>query len=177
MIELRNMLNLDKQELDSLTLLVHGGYATGKTHLLGDALCEEAKNGPVFFLNVKGEDGTMTLRGQGLGSNAATVETVKDYEAALEILHRHKLQALALDSLKALNKLIMGDTMPEKSDYIPIHWTMERLVKSLRACAKYVICSCPSDRSVNQLDGSVWITPDLPGREAMGVAGWFNFVG
>src|SRR5262249_16204463 len=93
-----------------------------------------------------------------------------------------KLRALGVDSMKALcrvvtKKVVKGDRPAVKDDFGSIHWEMERLTASLRSVAPIVVCACPSDKSVNQLDGRTYITPDLPGREAAGSAGWFDFVG
>lgn len=176
---MRKKFNLDITTLDALTMLVHGNYGHGKTHFIGDALRSEATRGPVYFMNVCGEDGQLSINGMGVPGE--TIETVADYEEVLAEFRGKPLRALGVDSLKALVRLVMdttaGGKMPEKTDYMYIHWTMERLVRQLRQAAHYVLCACPSDKSIDQLNGQTYITPDLPGREAVGSAGWFDFVG
>lgn len=178
---MRRKFNLDITNLDTLTCLWHGNYGHGKTYSIGDALRTEREHGPVGYLNISGEDGYLSIAGMGLGSVAETVENLTDFESYLAEHRKQPLRALGVDSLKALVRMVMEGAnhgkMPEKTDYIYIHWTMERLVLQLRQAAAYVICACPSDKSVDQLSGRTYITPDLPGREAVASAGWFNFVG
>lgn len=167
-------------------VLVHGGRASGKTYLQGDFLCTEMKNGPVRFINVAGEDGALTLRGMGLGEVGETIESYKDFmEAITEYTGLH-LQALAVDSAHALSRWIMqkvtkSDRLPEirkeSNEWGELHHISYNTYLALRRAAKYVMCSCPSDKSVEQLSGKTLITPDLPGRQAAGCAGWFDFVG
>jgi hypothetical protein len=180
----RRKLNLDLKSLDKLTMLIHGDYGHGKTALAGDMLKTESEFGKVLFVNVKGEDGTLTLANCGLGENGEEVEDLKDFTELTDELMKSPIQALAIDSLKPLaTKLVYGvvcgvDKLPSGSDHWgQIHFKMEQLATRLRRCAKYVMCVCPSDKSVNALDGVTRITPDLPGREAVGSAGWFDFVG
>ena len=179
---MRHKLNLDLRNLDKVVMLIHGAYSTGKTHLVGDALRSESKHGPVLFINVKGEDGTLSLAEMALGEIGETVENIKDWKDCINDYRSKQLRGLGVDSLKALCRLVMegkvsGDRPPEKTEYGLIHWFMESLTKELRTLAPIVLCVCPSDKSINQLDGRTYITPDLPGREAAGSAGWFDFVG
>lgn len=178
---MRQRLNLDMTSLDRLMMLIHGDYGSGKTHLIGDMLAAEAARGPVAFLNTKGEDGYMSLAAAHLGEIGESVETVADFRAALGDLRKLKLRAVAVDSLKYLCRIVtkgeVGDRIPRKDDWGPVHFQMESLVTELRSVAPVVVCVCPSDKSVNQLTGETKITPDLPGREAAGSAGWFDFVG
>src|SRR2546422_4719959 len=81
---MRTKLNMDLQTLDSFTMLIHGDRASGKTALAGDMLLYELqKGGDVRFINVKGEDGTLTLRGMGLGDRGETVENYADFNEVL----------------------------------------------------------------------------------------------
>lgn len=186
---MRQKLQLDLQTLDSFTMLIHGDRASGKTALAGDMLATELKaGGEVRFINVKGEDGTLTLRGMGLGDRGETVENYADFDACLNDYAKLGLIGLAVDSLAALNqwvayKVCGAERMPvidrnkPANEWGDLHREMNNLAMRLRRTAKYVICTCPSDKSTNQLTGKIYITPDLPGREAAGSAGWFDFVG
>ena len=179
---MRTRLNLDLRNLDKVVMLVHGSVNVGKTHLMGDMLRTEMANGPVLFINVKGEDGTLSLAEMGLGEVGETVENLKDWKELINDYRGKALRGLGVDSLKALCRLVMegkvsSDRPPEKTEYGLIHWFMESLTKELRTLAPVVLCVCPSDKSINQLDGRTYITPDLPGREAAGSAGWFDAVG
>jgi hypothetical protein len=183
----RKKFNLDKSELDGYSILVHGGRASGKTHLTGDFLRTESAFGPVRFINVAGEDGQLTLRGMGLGEVGETIESYADFADAMkEYQEKLKLQALGIDSIHALSRWIMrkvtgSDRLPEirkeSNEWGELHHTSYNTFMSVRRAAKLVMCTCPSDKSVEQLSGKTFITPDLPGRQAAGSAGWFDFVG
>lgn len=178
---MRTKFDLDLVKADRLTVLIHGGYAVGKTHLIGDMLKHEKQAGAVAFVNVAGEDGHLSVP-LGLGAIGETVESVADFEEMLAEYGKAPRHAIGIDSMKALVRLVMlkacGGRMPEKTDYMQIHWIMENLVTSLRRVASLVLAVCPSDKSVDsQITGRTMITPDLPGREAHGSAGWFDAVG
>ena len=181
----RQAFNLDIQELTGYTFLVHGINASGKTHLLGDFLHTEQEGGKKCkFVNVKGEDGMLTLMGMGLGNIGETVESYDDYDQVLDQCIREQYHALAVDSLEPLNrwvraKLFAGsDRMPNgAAEWQELHRLMANLMTKQRRAAKYVVCACTSDKSTDVVTGKVTITPDLPGREARGAAGWFDFVG
>ena len=180
--DMRHKLNLNLRTLDKVVMLIHGGYGCGKTYLIGDMLKHEGKAGPSLFINVKGEDGTLSIANMGLGDTGETVENLKDWRELIDECKKKQLRAVGLDSMKALCRIVMegkvsADRPPEKTEYGLIHWFMESLTKELRTLAPIVLCVCPSDKSINQLDGRTYITPDLPGREAAGSAGWFDFVG
>ena len=182
----RKKFNLDTAELDGYTIHVHGGYGVGKTHLMGDFLRTEAKAGPVRFLNIIGEDGNLTIKGMGLGDIG---EHVEDYATFVEILKEFtalKLQALGIDSSNALAALLMrkvvgSDRLPEikqgSNEWGEFHHLSRNVYTGIRRAAKYVMVTCPSDKSTDQLTGKLSITPDLPGRQAAGSAGWFDFQG
>ena len=179
---MRHKLNLNLRNLDRFTMLIHGSYTSGKTHLMGDMLRHESKVGPTLFINIKGEDGTLSIADMDLGETGETVENLKDWTELIADYKGKKLRGLGLDSMKALCRIVMegkvsADRPPEKTEYGIIHWFMESLTKELRTLAPIVLCVCPSDKSINQIDGRTYITPDLPGREAAGSAGWFDFVG
>lgn len=184
----RTLLNLDTTEQDGYSFLLHSGRGVGKTHLMGDMLKEESKAGDVWFLNIAGEDGQMTLKGMGLGKMGETVETIADLDAALADCQKRKLQGLGLDSLNALVRpicitLFGSDRMPtikkgsERNEWSEFHRESERLWLAIRRSARFVVVTCPSDRSLEQLSQTTLITPNLPGRQAGEVAGYFDFAG
>jgi hypothetical protein len=177
----REKLKLDLDSLDRFTMLIHGDYGAGKTYLVGDFLAEESKEGPVYYINIKGEDGYLSLRAFGSSLEGETVETVGDLRAVLAELRGRNLRALGIDSLRVLYRVVsrhrVGERQPVKDDFSGIHWEGENLVAELRSVAPRVLCVCPSDKSVHHLSGRTTITPDVPGRAASGCAGWFDFVG
>lgn len=189
---MRRPLDLDLKSLDDgFATLFHGVVNSGKTHLLGDALKHESQFGPIRYINVKGEDGQMSLAsfnlGQGVGE---TVETAKDINDVMVDYAKLKLHALAVDSLKPLGTMLLFDVVGE--DRLPdtaldgekskAYWgrarvAMETTLKKLRGLAKYLICVCPSDKSEDIVSKAKSITPDLFGKLAFGCAGSFDFVG
>jgi hypothetical protein len=181
----RKTFNLDQQELNGFTILIHGGRAAGKTYLAGDFLKQESVNGTVRFVNISGEDGALTLKGMGLGEQGETCESYQDFYEAMVDYAKAGVHAVAVDSLHALSRWVMkkvtgADRLPEvrkeANEWGEVHHHMYNLMMMLRRAGRYVMCTCPSDRSVEQLTGKTYITPDLPGREAAGSAGWFDFV-
>lgn len=182
----RKKFNLDKSELDGYSILVHGGRASGKTYLTGDFLRTESKLGPVRYVNIAGEDGELTLRGMGIGENGEHIDTYDDFKAAITEYQGLKLQAVGIDSIFALSRWIMrkvvgSDRLPEirqgSNEWGDFHHLSYNTFMALRRAAKLVMCTCPSDKSVEQLSGKTFVTPDMPGRQAAGSAGWFDFVG
>lgn len=179
----RTKFNLDAQELNEFSILIHGINASGKTHLLGDFLREEGQYGSVQFINVAGEDGALTIKGMGLGDHAETIDSYKDFEAAIDEYRQAKTHAIGVDSLTPLNKwlrvhLFKSDRFPNGAEeWSELHRLMDNLMYKLKRSAKLIMCTCPSDRSGDQVTQKTYITPDLPGKEARSSAGWFDFVG
>jgi len=181
---LRTKLNLDLRDLSKFCTLIHGNYNTGKTHLLGDALKHESQYGQVLFLNAGGEDGYLSLANSGLGEVGETVTEYKDFLAICDEYREKKIRALGVDSMKALSQIVMasevGDRLPtiggQRNEWSEIHHKMTSLVNKLKAIAPVVVCVSPSDKSVDQITGKTFVTPDMPGRQAAGSAGWFDFV-
>lgn len=185
MLTLRQKFNMNVTPGEGFSLLLHGGYAAGKTYLVGDALKYESSFGPVRFLNTAGEDGFQSASTHELGEVGETVDTYEDAVSVLKEWREMKLQALGIDSLKLLSRFSMYHTLKEHrlpmgggktNEWGPVHFEMEGLASSLRSVAKFVLVTCPSDKSVNQLTGNTLITPDLMGKQAAGIAHWFDFV-
>lgn len=181
---MRQRFDLDLRTLDRFTILFHGGYGVGKTFILGDMLRHESKTGPVRFLNIAGEDGQLSIANFGLGSIGETVDTLNDFVEALNEYKQAGTRALAIDGGKAFGKLIVrsvcGDRIPsvggKSDDWTQIHAKFENTVGMLRTIAPIVCMASSSDRSMDQVSGELSLTPDMPGRQAAGIAGMFDFV-
>ena len=168
-------------------MLVHGGRASGKTHLIGDLLASEKEHGKICFINMVGEDGASSAKSFHLGDVGEDHESYDDFKAFCKEHAGKKLQAVGLDSLSILGRWVMratvgGDRLPRVSkdggnEWGEFHREMDNAMVLLRSTAKYVMAVCPSDRSVDNVTQRTYITPDLPGRQAVGSAGWFDFVG
>ena len=179
----RTKFNLDTQELNGYATLIHGINAAGKTYFLGDFLKEESAEGVVRFINVAGEDGALTIKGMGLGEIAETIDSYKDFEAAIDEYRAAKVHAIGVDSLTPLIgwvrvHLFKSDRFPNGAEeWSELHRVVNNLMYKLRRSATQIMCTCPSDRSGDQVTQKTYITPDLPGKEARSSAGWFDFVG
>lgn len=181
---MRTRFNLDLTDLTRFTMLIHGNNAVGKTSLLGDMLLEERKNGAVAFINIAGEDGSLSIRNLGLGEIGENVDTLDDLKSALADFRRAGLSAIAVDGGKWLGRAcirhVCGERPPSvgkgSDDWQKIHTEFESVIASLRHVAPIVLMASTSDRSMDQVSGELTLTPDLPGRQAAGVGGMFDFV-
>lgn len=186
---MRERFDLNLANLDHLSMLIHGAYGAGKTHVQGDFLRWAQPQGPVAFLNIKGEDGHASLAGMGLGAIGDTVSTLDDYDQVMADYKSQKLVALAVDSLPAFYALILrhfvgSERYPDpkldgeraKMLWGQIGLGIKSRVHLSREAARYVLWVAAYDRS-EDIAGGKGITPDLPGKLAYGSAGWFDMVG
>lgn len=181
---MRERFNLNVSTLDRFTMLLHGNFGAGKTHLLGDMLRSESKRGPVLYINIKGEDGHLSISGMELGDVGYTVDSIPDLKELLLEAKQANIRAIGMDGFKELGAMVIrkvcGDKLPSvgkgSDDWQRIHKEFDDLVKSFRTFAPIFVAACSSDRSMDQITGEISLTPDLPGRQAAGVAGMFDFV-
>lgn len=183
-------------------MLIHGNYGVGKTSFLGDMLREEKAEwerintvsvlgqtpkltgGQVAYINVVGEDGSLSIRNLGLGDVGENVDTLDDLKSALSDYRKQGIAALAVDGGKWLGRAVIrhvcGERLPSvgkgSDDWQKIHNEFESVIASLRHVAPIVVVASSSDRSMDQVSGEVTLTPDFPGRQAAGVGGQFDFV-
>ena len=185
MLMARQRFNLDLTMTDSFTMLVHGIRAAGKTHLIGDMLSTEQKHGKVCFINMVGEDGSASAKSFRLGEIGEHHESYVDFQAFCKEYAGKKLRAVGLDSVSVLGRWVMravigADRLPritkESNEWGEFHREMDNAMTLLRGTAQRVLAVCPSDRSVDSVTQQTYISPDLPGRQAVGSAGWFDFV-
>ena len=181
----RTKFNLDLLMVDSFTMLVHGIRAAGKTHLLGDMLSTEREYGKVCFINMVGEDGAASAKSFGLGEIGENHESYDDFKLFCKEYAGKKLRAVGLDSVSVLGRWVMrsvvgADRLPritkESNEWGEFHREMDNAMALFRNTAQRVLAVCPSDRSVDAVTQRTYISPDLSGRQAVGSAGWFDFV-
>ena len=172
--------------MQGYTTLIHGVRAAGKTALGGDFLRYYSDRGPVKFINMLGEDGQRSAMSSQLGKVGETHETYQDFKDFCKEYQGKKLEAVFLDSVSVLGRWIMrhtvgADRLPrvtkDSNEWGEFHRESETASMLLRNTAKYVLAVCPSDRSVDAVTQQTYISPDLPGRQATGSAGWYDFVG
>lgn len=194
-------IDFDKaRELASFTTLIHGAFGAGKTHLLGDFLVEESLQGPVAFINMRGEDGYLSIADlrSRLGDNLVVAGTANEFndlvdnptnptKGILVDIKAAKCRAIGIDGLQniypfAYRKKFGADRLPEikqgasGNEWGEVHKLVSDLIESLRRYAPMIMCTSRTDRSMDQLTSTVSNTPDFPGRMAVGIAGKFDFV-
>lgn len=179
-------------------ILIHGVYASGKTHFLGDALRSASQHGEVIFANVCGEDGMDSSAHIGLLPDTQRLE-IDRVEAAEELAAyctEKKVYMLAVDSLSVLYDIVikkktLGRRVPsrgrgEDNEWSLIHLWMEELMHKLRRCAHHVVMTAPSQLGVDLVKDNesliatpMKIMPEMPGKYGAGgqCAKWFNLVG
>lgn len=182
----RQYFDLNIQPFAGYTVLVHGVRNAGKTFLGGDFLSYHSKKGPVKFVNILGEDGQRSAMSFDLGKVGETHESYDDFKLFCQEYQGKKLEAVFLDSMSALARWIMkyvvkSDRLPrvtkDSNEWGEFHREAEIAAMLFRNTAKYILAVCPSDRSVDAVTQQTYISPDLPGRQATGSAGWYDFVG
>lgn len=180
---------------DGGPILVHGVYASGKTHLVGDAIQVEQAHGPVVFANIIGEDGEESAKVIKSLPEKCRVD-IKSHDAAEELAaycEHIKARLLCVDSLPLLYDLVIakktGGTRPplmtkENNEWTQIHQWMESLMTKLRRCAHIVLFTSPSDLGldlVKEQESTIksrsMIVPDMRGKYATACVKWFNLVG
>ena len=177
---MRRQFNTDSLEHTSRSFLLHGEPGAGKTWLLGSAMA--AYKPRSYILNFPGEDGLLTL--QGLGLPGEDVETLEDWNAFLADIRIGKLKdtmAVGLDGLPQFYQSVIIPSLvktefAEPSDYGRIHSRFESQIKAIKRAVPLLFCTARSDRSMDQVRQEAFITPDLPGRMAVGVAGIMDYV-
>lgn len=188
------------RELATQTHLWHGNYGAGKTTLLGDMLKHESSQGPVVFVNMRGEDGYLSIVDlkATTGDRLIIADTVNDVDDLVDnptnpvkglLVDAKKLgaRAIGIDGWHRLYPLVYrkrlgSDRLPEVkqnssgNEWSDVHKYANDIIDSLRRYAPIVVCTSATDRSTDQLTGKISNTPDFPGRQAAGIAGRFDFV-
>lgn len=194
---MRSKFNLDLVDLTRLSVLLQGIPNTGKTHLLADMLREERKNGPVRFLNVKGEDGWASAAHMGLGEIGETVSTPKDIQDFAAECAKGKVHAVGLDGCRPLFNHILVDLvqsdpknagqvrLPDakldgersKAYWAQARFTMEQTIAMLKTSVNILVATSTSAQDVHEITGEKQIAPDIYGKMGSGLIGLFDFAG
>ena len=180
-------IDLDKTAIDNLRVLVHSIRAGGKTHLCGDMLKYESQFGPVAYVNRDGE-GLTTIKGIGLGEVGYQVETLKDFKELMKQFIDKPIHAMVVDSLQVLERMVKlgvlgtNERSPistkEKNEWVDIGREFENALLSMSKATKLLLCTCPSAINADLVTNNPrLISPDLSGQRALGVAGYFEYVG
>ncbi len=200
--------NLDKTDLDDgLSFIVHGNYGAGKTHLIGDLLREESKDGgSVAFINTVGEDGATSIAAMGLGQQGYNVSSrVELLDLCDYFIANGRLTALGLDSARVLQHFVIRAVVGadrwesleldiQPNEWNNIHRAMSQTLLKLKQAAKWVLCVCTSDISVDMVTSQTtttmgtksqggkvskgsFVSPDLYGKMHSVIAASFDMAG
>lgn len=178
--------------LTECKMLIHGDYSVGKTHFLGSALKSLTAGGPGLLIVTQGEPCLSTIQGVGIPDLAVVV--LESYADADEVVREYAgkgLRVVGLDSLLILSDMTIekvtggqrgpgqkddkGRTYDGRQEWSTVKNDYRRAVKQLQRLAPFFLAVCPSSKSENELTGQTSISPDLPGKTAIGIVGMFDF--
>lgn len=193
---------INATSFDGGVFMIHGNYASGKTHLAGDACLHYHKQGKKFvFFNIKGEDGqTSAMRPEFADLDYQAFMDIPKYGAIKEaVAYSQSLGAhiAVVDSLSRLYKVIedhtTGGTKPTDGwdEWKNVHYEWYDCLTLLRTMAPIVLFLCPSslggdaiatkEKGINEKDAAKasnkFIAPDLPGQLASTSLGACDIVG
>lgn len=180
--------------LTECKMLLHGDYCSGKSHLMGTALKAQLAHGPGLLIITQGEPSLSTI--QGLGMPDLEVVVIEHYTDIDEVVKEYGgkgLQVVGFDSLALLSDLVIekvtgglrgpgqadrnGKTHDGRAEWGAVKNDFRRAVKQVQRLAPFFYAVCPSSKNENELTGQMSITPDLPGKQAVGIVGMFSYVG
>lgn len=185
----RMLFDLDVRDLHRLAVLGYGPYNSGKTYLMGDFLAEQQKKGEVALIDIKGEEGTLSIANFNLGKCGYRVETLAELKALFTHLKTRQLAGVGLDSLQTLISLInrslfQTDIYPdEPAKWNEFHSTLRAVVAEFKTVSPWVFATCSAametDPDHKELTGEAvkFIAPDLPGKQARFIIGCFDMAG
>jgi hypothetical protein len=183
------MFDLDVRDLHRLAVLGFGPYNSGKTYLMGDFLAEQKKVGEVAFIDIKGEEGSLSVADFKLGKCGYRVEKLTELKALFAHLKTRNLAGVGLDSLQALiaiinRSLFQSDIYPdEPAKWNEFHSTLRATVAEFKTVAPWVFATCSAametDPMHQELTGQPikFVAPDLPGKQARFIIGCFDMAG
>jgi len=166
------------------SLLVHGNYNGGKTHLLGSLLSHEKQYGKCVYVNVQGEE-----MGSLLAFDLTDVELYQ-IESVLEVpgLVRDigTVHAIVLDSVQRLGEIAgekvtggsrsVGDKDDHGKEWNRLKFEVFKVLELFKRASTLFAAVCPSGYHENQITKTTKIIPRLPGV-GEDLVGRFNFVG
>lgn len=176
----RHFFNTADLTLDRVSYLFAGEPGAGKTKMLGEVLAEYGKAG--YVIDFPKEKGLLTIK--HLGIDGETLDTYEDWKGFLNDVASGKLKdkkALGIDGLPRFYRDIVIPSLfphktPEATDFTSIHKRFEDEVTLVKRHVPVIVATALVDRSMDQVRQELYITPDLPGKMAVGVAALFDYV-
>lgn len=182
-------LDTSNRSIIGTALLVHGDYNTFKTYLLGSILAHEKAEGPCVYAHIAGEPAPTSLYSHDLeGVEMFSLESIEDCHTLAQ--EQQGARVIAVDSLimledLATQKLTGGKRAPGgvrgehdgRNEWGKIKFEFKNALMKMRRACQLFVAVCPSAKNVNEVTGEKFVMPDLLGKFAAQVSGWFNFVG
>ena len=170
-----------------IRMLLHGDSGAGKTRLAASAAaCAEMQ--PVIFFDF--EEGIMGARefaNMPITFVAATGQAdIILLQKALLQQTKPKYKTVVVDPLTEMYALMMdsqlsaaGRTsdMPQLQDYGAITTRMRKFFRLARQSPCHFIATCGTQPNKDETSGSIYMTPDLPGKLANQAPRFFDVVG
>ena len=190
---IRTKVGAPSAELTECRMLFHGYYGSGKTHLMGTALRALTQNGRGLLIVVQGEPSLSTIQGLDIPDlEVVVLESYNDVELVAKEYAEAKLSVVGIDSITllsdlAIDKVTGGKRAPGQKDagggnhdgraeWGQVKSYFRVAVKQLQRLAPFCFAVCPSSKTENELTGAVSIAPDLPGKQAIGIVGMWDYV-
>lgn len=191
---IRTKVGAPSASLESCCMLLQGDYNVGKTYLMGCAMKAQLSKGPGLLIVTAGEPSVSTIQGLGVSDlDVVILDAYADVDTVVKEYKGKGLRVVGVDSLALLSELAIAKTTgglrapgqrdagggahDGRSEWGAVKSDFRRAVKQLQGLAPFCFMTCPSAKNENELTGQTSITPDLPGKQAIGIVGMFEFVG
>lgn len=180
-----------KDQAAKTNMLIYGDPGVGKTRLLGssDAVPEMRK---VLEIDINGDGGGLTLRDTFPNVDVVQVTKFVQLQNVYNALFAggHGYNTVCIDTLTELQKLNMTDVMkdlvardPARNEYVPDRreWgisseMVRRLIHAFKNLPVHTIFTAHVKEDEDQSTGIIVKRPDLPGKLARQVSGFFDLV-
>ena len=181
--------DLDVREITKLAVLGIGPHNSGKTYLMSDFLKVQQEEGEIAYIDMAGEEGSLSAANFKLGKFGYRVENYTELKGVLGYLKGRRLLGVGLDSLPELVSILSrhvtgGDLWPdEPSKWNELHSTLKAIIKELKTTCPWVFCTTvaaiETDPEQKELTGLTikYLAPDLPGKQARFIVGCFDMAG
>ena len=170
-----------------LRMLLHGASGSGKTWLAASAAACEAMTPVIFFDFEEGIMGAREFKDSPIVFVAATGQKDIDLlQKALLQRTKPKFKTVVVDPLTEMYALLMDNQlaasgrdrdMPQLQDYGTITTRMRKFFRLARQSPVHFIATCGTQPNKDETSGSIYMTPDLPGKLANQTPRFFDVVG
>jgi phage nucleotide-binding protein len=174
---------------NKINMLIYGEPGVGKTRIIGscDALPEMRK---VCILDIDG--GALTVRDTFPNVDVIRITSYKELQGVYDDLKAggHSYQTIGIDTITEVQKYNMTDVMrnlvakdPNRNEYVPDRreWgisseMVRRMIHAFKDLPYNTIFTAHVKDDEDQSTGVTIKRPDLPGKLARQIPGWFDLV-